>query len=245
MHSPSPVVDHSCSPRGNVRDAAGAARALLAPTGGAQLDALEDGAQDSLELDRGEACADATPLAAAERDEPVGRRALQEPLRPEALRVGVETFGENCTPRVETARNVPAGRRHPPSRSGALNLSDTESTTGRHRRVSLTTAVRYSSLPSTLASRQRASTSGWRSTRSKHHASAAAVVSYPAPSRVRTWSSNSWSSARGCPHRGRRQRTSGGIPRPGTPPLSGLRSPHAGGVARLGCRHPYLEVGRG
>ena len=56
--------------------------------------------------------------------------------------------------------------------------------TGRTRRTSLTVASRYASSPS----RMRASTSGWRASRSSAQPSEPAVVSWPAASSVASWS---------------------------------------------------------
>ena len=66
--------------------------------------------------------------------------------------------GDRCTPTIDAVTIVPAGSRYPPSSNGALSFREAASIGGRTRNVSLTTAVRYSSEPS---SRQRVSTSGW------------------------------------------------------------------------------------
>ena len=73
-----------------------------------------------------------------------------------------------------------------------MSLRITSVITGRMRSVSLTTASRYSS-PS--SARMRSTTCGWRASRSNAHASAVAVVSWPAASSVISSSRSSWSSA--------------------------------------------------
>ena len=86
---------------------------------------------------------------------------------------------------------TPAGSSRPSTRSGAASLRGATVSTGRMRRVSLTTASIHASSPA----RTRAKTSGARARRSSAQASEPAVVSWPAASRVTRWSRSSASSS--------------------------------------------------
>ena len=84
---------------------------------------------------------------------------------------------------------MPAGSFQPPISISRVTLRPTSVSTGRSRRVSLTTASRY--LSSSSESSTRSITRGVRSRRSKAHASPVAVVSWPATTSVTSSSRSS------------------------------------------------------
>lgn len=147
-----------------------------------ELHAGRDHAQQLGHLGLGERRADAAPDPAAEGQPGGGLgTVVGEALGPERVGVGVEV-GRWWTSAIAGYTLIPGGSSQPATVRGRVSVRSAASMTGRSRSVSLPTASRYRLSSRPMAARARASTSGWRRSRSIAKARPVAVVSWPAAS---------------------------------------------------------------
>ena len=165
----------------------------VSPGGQPHVVGREHLAQHRHALHQREAGADAPAHAAAERDPGVDARPRRRGTARGRNRPASRWLASDSWARmIEAATLAPRGRSMPPIVAGAIRCRTTIGITGCSRIDSLSTASRWSSSPADRGlARPRLPAAGSLASSCSAHASAVAVVSCPASSRVTSWSRSS------------------------------------------------------